>query len=152
MDDLRKVVGQRLKERRLKKGFKSQKAFAEALGTDQSTVGRWEAGLFLPATSYLEKIYSLLGTDQLDLFGISTEEARPETPTQAAMAQVIAEQQKEIDELRAQLDSLKAHIGSVPIDILAALSTTSSGRLLAVRAALGLPQVTESKHGKTSAK
>lgn len=65
MDYLKKYIGKKIKEARKLSGFKTQNAFADSLGTDTGTVGRWEAGIYSPSPDFWKKIESLTGKPKI---------------------------------------------------------------------------------------
>lgn len=44
MNNIKKLIGQRIRARRIEKGFGNQTLFAKTIGTDTSRVSRWETG------------------------------------------------------------------------------------------------------------
>lgn len=96
MKILKKRVGTLIKKSRKEKGFKTQADLAEALGTEQVTVGRWEAGIHLPSEEHLENLYKLLKISETDLFGPSLEKPK----TLKELSAIIERQEKELKELK----------------------------------------------------
>jgi transcriptional regulator with XRE-family HTH domain len=48
LDNIRRLLGQKIRERREEKGFKTQGDLAAKLGVDQSRISKWETGANLP--------------------------------------------------------------------------------------------------------
>jgi len=66
----KKEIGSRLKELRIRRGYKSQDKFAEALGiSERKTVGKWETGDTAIPTTRLAEICEVLDCDLDYLFG-----------------------------------------------------------------------------------
>ena len=61
---LKKQFGKILKDLRKQRGFKTQEQFAEALETNQSTVARWETGVYSPDGAMFLKIKKVLKVDE----------------------------------------------------------------------------------------
>jgi len=61
------AIGSRIKKRRIELGFKTQQAFADALGVDQPRVNKWENGANLPDAKHQALICKVLKIDREDL-------------------------------------------------------------------------------------
>jgi len=70
---------QRFMERRTAQGY-SQEAFAEAVGTDRSTVGRWERGEADPQPWQRPKLMRVLDVTAVELDGLLTAEVHKPVP------------------------------------------------------------------------
>lgn len=55
----RQAIAARLKELRLRFGFKDQRSFAQAIGVTGGLVGQWETGAKVPGRNNLRKIAEL---------------------------------------------------------------------------------------------
>lgn len=68
LKSLNKAVGLKLKKIRKAKGFKSQEALADAIGTDAATVSRWETGVHQPSADMLNKLLDVLRIEEESLW------------------------------------------------------------------------------------
>ncbi len=57
------MIGQKIRRRRIEKGFATQAELAKKLGTDQSRVSRWERGENLPDEMYHDALLEALESD-----------------------------------------------------------------------------------------
>ncbi|MBO0947516.1 helix-turn-helix domain-containing protein [Fibrella forsythiae] len=62
MEDIKQVIGQRIKAARIKKGL-TQKEFGEKLGLTRSVIGGYELGKQNLTVDTLKKIADALGVD-----------------------------------------------------------------------------------------
>lgn len=62
------AVGQRIKLARISAGYRTQKAFADAVGVYLSNANRWEVGKALPDIAQMAKICSLTGVTAEELW------------------------------------------------------------------------------------
>lgn len=70
MDDIKKLLGTRIKELRLKCGLK-QSSLAELVGLEPRSISRIESGYHFPKDEHLLKFASALQVDVKDLFSFS---------------------------------------------------------------------------------
>jgi transcriptional regulator with XRE-family HTH domain len=69
--DVKKLLGQRIKELRTAKRLK-QSELAEAIGIEPRSVSKMESGCHFPKDTHLAKIASILNVDIKDLFDFSS--------------------------------------------------------------------------------
>ena len=67
----------RLKELRLKHGYKNQKDLADFLYVNQTAVSQWERGVTTPSSQMLLKLSEIFGVSVDYLLGIENDEKRP---------------------------------------------------------------------------
>ena len=67
----------RLKELRLKHGYKTQKDLADALFVNQTAVSQWERGVTLPSSQMLFKLSELYGESIDYILGIDDKTEEP---------------------------------------------------------------------------
>lgn len=67
----------RIKELREAAGYKSQQAFADALGTSQSTIGNWESGRRHPKRTRMIELAEFFGITVDDLLDIEDKKEMP---------------------------------------------------------------------------
>jgi transcriptional regulator with XRE-family HTH domain len=68
LDNYRKLVGQKIRQRRKELGFKTQADLADKIGVDSSRVSRWETGDDFP-TDYRAELLTHLKVSEEYLFG-----------------------------------------------------------------------------------
>lgn len=73
MDDLTKIIGLRIKEKREARGL-SQKELAEKIGVTPSAINQYESSAKRPSTEYLTKIALELSTETDYLLGITNKD------------------------------------------------------------------------------
>lgn len=71
----------RIAEARYERGW-TQEQLAEAIGTTQATVQRWESGQVVPQVSRLEDISRAMGVTLSFLLGIDSEKQAPDLSSQ----------------------------------------------------------------------
>ena len=76
----RKVIGDRLRELRLKAGIPSQEALAHRAGVHRTYIGRLERGESGVTVDALAAIVSAMSTSLSDFFRPFTKQVRPRTP------------------------------------------------------------------------
>lgn len=64
----REAIGQRIKLARIAAGFRTQKAFADAVGVYLPNANKWEKGKALPDTVQLAKICSVTGVSAEEIW------------------------------------------------------------------------------------
>ena len=74
--NLKKLIGAKIKKRRLEVGFSSQAKLAEAVGIDQSRVSLWESGAHKPDPGFRAKLAEVLDVDVSFFEEIEAPEAR----------------------------------------------------------------------------
>jgi transcriptional regulator with XRE-family HTH domain len=65
----RMIFAERLRQLRRARGFKTARAFAEAIGIDQNAYTRYERGEVEPNISLIERMWTTLGLPPNELFG-----------------------------------------------------------------------------------
>jgi len=75
LGNYKKLIGQKIQDRRIEMGFSTQAAFAKALCIDQSRVSRWESGANVPDPESKSEIMRILKCDE-SLFDISINEPK----------------------------------------------------------------------------
>ena len=70
LDDIKKLIGQRIRELRLKKGLK-QSELAEIIGLEPRSISRIESGYHFPKDEHLLKFAYALGVNIKELFAFS---------------------------------------------------------------------------------
>lgn len=65
LEKFKRLIGKKIRERRIELGFVNQDDFAHAVDPElnQETVSKWERGINLPQAKYHEKLYKTLKTD-----------------------------------------------------------------------------------------
>ncbi len=116
MNLIKKSVGKKIAAARKNAGFKTQANFAEKLSTDTSTVGRWEAGVYLPSEDFWQKIYSLTNTSEKD-FVENSQLSEKQTDIKKIMLEALEQDRntnlqlenslKEISKLKEEIEQLK---------------------------------------------
>lgn len=97
MDSFKKRFGQKLRARRIEKGFSSQSDLAEKLEVDQSRVSRWENGREFPDGPYRDKLMKVLKDESL--FSLEPD-AKP-APTVSSLLDAMKLMQAELDEVKS---------------------------------------------------
>jgi transcriptional regulator with XRE-family HTH domain len=128
LEVFKKRLGKRIKQIRKDRGFSTQADLAEALGTDQVTVGRWEAGIHFPNDEYLEKLLEVLSIGEDELFGSDS----AVSPTLKELTNVIQNQESAIREL-------KSILRRIPPDIIEKLELISAADWDSFRGMKGWP-------------
>lgn len=77
MDNYKRIIGKKIRERRLEMGIKTQGDLAKLLDTDQSRVSRWERGQNLPDQKYRKQLLDILASDE-NLLDIKETRPKPE--------------------------------------------------------------------------
>src|SRR5713226_2901758 len=91
------LPNERLRQTRLLKGW-TQSQLAEAVGTNNETVSRWERGITLPSLYYRAKLCHVLGKTA-DELGLLTERSGPQSASSfpgVFLASAYADAEKEI--------------------------------------------------------
>jgi transcriptional regulator with XRE-family HTH domain len=88
LDYYEKLIGHRIRQRRIDCGFKNQEELAAKLGADQSRVSRWESGQALPDKKYRPALLQVLKTSEQDLFGFTEENSRPSSQAKLSPSQM----------------------------------------------------------------
>jgi len=70
LDDIKKLIGQRIRELRLKKGLK-QSDLAEIITLEPRSISRIESGYHFPKDEHLAKFANAFGVEIKDLFVFS---------------------------------------------------------------------------------
>lgn len=103
----KKPMGRRLRLRRKEMGFNTQNDFAEAVGSDQPTIARWETDTFFPSEDYIEKIKSVLKVGDDFFFDTRTAEEIRESAIKSNLEE--AEAARKIEDLEKRLMALEQH-------------------------------------------
>lgn len=74
----------RLKELRLKHGYKTQKELADAIFVNQTAVSQWERGVTVPSSQMLFKLSELYG-ESIDYILGADSAPKPSTPEKAQL-------------------------------------------------------------------
>ena len=92
LKNFKRLVGQKIQERRVQMGFKTQGALAEKLGIDTSRVSDWERGAHLPQGKLKDELLKLLKSDE-SLIDIDLDDSPGEPPSEVqAIAKEVANQ------------------------------------------------------------
>lgn len=86
MDDIKKLIGQRIRELRIKKGLK-QSDLAELVALEPRSISRIESGHHFPKDEHLQKFATALDVDVKDLFSFS--HIKSEQELQKAITQLL---------------------------------------------------------------
>lgn len=116
-----RLLAKNIQDRRKKQGFSSAEAFAEAAGLSASVIKKIESGINFPRQKTLIAIANALECGISDLF-----ERKENTASKSvqALADIIEEQQKEIDQAKEVIEILNS-IKEVSPNVLADLYTIS---------------------------
>ena len=110
MKSFKKRVGKLIQRRRRELGFASQQSLADAIGTDQPTVARWEAGHYFPNDEYIQKLQKVLKVDS-DFFYGDEEESVPSD----VLVNQISKLDRTLNDLGVFLHSLKPPDGDIDV-------------------------------------
>lgn len=105
MNFLKKKLGNKIRALRIAKGFRSQKAFAGALGLTQPTVSRWERGENYPSEEHFPLLTELLKISKEDLASDSFHYP-PVSPNNGTIMEPMHTYGSGSDELRKSITSV----------------------------------------------
>ena len=96
-----RAIGARIRDARKAAGFKSQDAFAAALGmNDRRQVSRWETGANVPEEAYREKLAELTGLREEEMRRVGGEDDRE-------LAALLGVVERQLTELLPRLDEVE---------------------------------------------
>lgn len=110
MENWKKKIGQKIRKRRIEKGFSSQGKLAEKLEIDTARVSDWERGEHIPA-KHKAKLFKILEIDDLYLRE-EEEKPAPTLPTKNDLISAIVIALPTLDE--SELEEILSHIDSAP--------------------------------------
>lgn len=120
MDYYKKIIGGKIRARRLELGIKTQEALGRLLDVDQSYVSRWERGLHLPEGKHRDALLRVLKADESLLDVIIDKYAKGKKiadMTGDEVVEFIKERQKDIDrrqkEQSERLDQIELELGHI---------------------------------------
>jgi transcriptional regulator with XRE-family HTH domain len=145
--NFKKLVGQKIRERRKIMGFQTQDALAKAIGADRTRISRWESGENLPDPVYKEALAKALGVDESFFEDIPSPAPSTRSELHDVFNAVLAEMDRRSGDSKANSDdetpaltALESHITSVGgADLLDALRRLTPENAVFVRMTLGLP-------------
>lgn len=85
MKTFKELIGQRIQEYRIRAGYQSQQALADAIGIDRSRVSEWERGVHEPKGELRARLLERLRATENEIFGIpGPPDPRPQTKKKLA--------------------------------------------------------------------
>lgn len=108
MQSFKKKLGKAIRDRRKEVGYKTQVALAEAIGTDQHTVARWETGVYEPSDAHKDLLKKLLDVSD-DFFDPAFVDAPEVKKTHDRVTEVLL---KQIDSLEKDVLSLSKQLSA----------------------------------------